>query len=102
MLWGLNQKSKIPLLPGFCGVSITMTNKEIVSRWQKIADLLSANRLKEALEQLDPMISEAALGEWKSRKEELDTTYKFMLKYTMEGVQDPERQKVYSKLVTRI
>ncbi len=102
MLWGLKQKSKISLLPGFCRISITMTNREIVSRRQRIADLLSANRLKEALGQLEPMISETGLGEWQSRKEELDTTYKFMLKYTMEGIQDPERQKVYSKLVARI
>jgi tetratricopeptide (TPR) repeat protein len=42
------------------------------------------------------------MGEWIGLKEELDNTYKYMLKYTMEGVQDPERQKVYKKLVSRI
>ncbi len=89
-------------MPGFCRLIEAMTTKEIESRRQKIADLLSVNRLKEALEQLDPMILETGLGEWKGRKEELDTTYKYMLKYTMEGIQDPERQKVYNTLVNRI
>ena len=89
-------------MPGFCSCGIAMTTKEIESRGQKIADLLSANRLKEALEQLEPIISETGMGEWQRTKEELDTTYKYMLKYTMEGIQDPERQKVHKKLVTRI
>jgi len=79
-----------------------MTTKEISSRGQKIADLLSANRLKDALGQLEPMIEESGLGEWKRSKEDIDTTYKYMLKYTMDGVQDPERQRVYNKLVTRV
>ncbi len=79
-----------------------MTTKEIESSGQKIADLLSANRLKEALGQLEPMIKETTKGEWQRVKEELDTTYKYMLKYTMDGIQDPERQKVYRKLVLRI
>lgn len=79
-----------------------MTTREIESRGQKIADLLSANRLKEALEQLEPITRESGMGEWQRAKEELDTTYKYMLKYTMEGIQDPERQKVYKKLVKRI
>jgi len=89
-------------LRGFCCLYIAMTTKEIESRGRKIADLLSANRLKEALGQLEPMITESGMGEWQRAKEDLDTTYKYMLKYTMDGIQDPERQKVYRKLVLRI
>lgn len=79
-----------------------MIEREILSNYQKISDLLSANRLKEALDELNPLVIDAGLGEFMNEKEELNTTYKYMLQYTVEGVQDPERQKVYQKLVARI
>ncbi|MBT3243608.1 MAG: tetratricopeptide repeat protein [Bacteroidetes bacterium] len=79
-----------------------MNDHEILSTYQKITDLLSVNRIKEALDVLLPMLTETGMGEWIRENEELDSTYKYMLKYTVDGIQDPERQKVYQKLVARI
>jgi len=79
-----------------------MIDREIISKYQKITDLLSVHRLKEALDELHPMVSETGMGEWINEKEELDTTYKYMLKYTLDGVEDPDRPKVYRKLSARI
>lgn len=79
-----------------------MSEREILSNYQKISDLLSVNRLKEALDELHPMVVDAGLGEWIGEKNELDTTYKYMLQYTVDGIQDPERQKVYQKLLARL
>ena len=35
------------------------------------------------------------LDEWRN----LDQTYHYMLKYTVEGINDPERKKIYQKLI---
>ncbi|MCK5821567.1 MAG: tetratricopeptide repeat protein [Bacteroidales bacterium] len=79
-----------------------MIEREFLSSYQRISDLLSVNRLKEAMDELHPMVVDTGLGEYMGEKDELNTTYKYMLQYTVEGVQDPERQKVYQKLVARI
>lgn len=79
-----------------------MNEREILSSYQKISDLLAVNRLKESLDALHSLVVETGFGEWIEEKEELDTTYKYMLRYTIEGIRDPERQKVYQKLVSRV
>lgn len=89
-------------LPDICSTYCTMSEREILRNYQKISDLLSVNRLKEALDELHPLVVDAGFGEWMGEKEDLDTTYKYMLQYTVEGIQDPERQKVYQKLVARV
>ncbi len=79
-----------------------MTEHEILSKYQKITDLLSDNRIKDALDNLHPLVSLTGMGEWIRTKEEINTTYKYMLQYTVDGIHDPERQKVYQKLITRL
>ncbi|MCD6346318.1 MAG: tetratricopeptide repeat protein [Bacteroidales bacterium] len=79
-----------------------MTENETLSTYQKITDLLSANRIKDALDSLHPLVSETSMGEWMREKEDINTTYKYMLKYTVDGIEDPERPKVHQKLITRI
>jgi tetratricopeptide (TPR) repeat protein len=77
-----------------------MNEKEILSASRRIHDLLSVKRLKEAMTDLRPMLSEAAVGPWFDELNEIDTTYRYMLEYTVQGIQDPERQKVYRKIVS--
>ncbi len=89
-------------MPDICSIYIVMVDREILSNYQKITDLLSVKRLKEALDELHPMVAHSGRGEWIDEKDELDTTYKYMLKYTLDGVEDPDRPKVYRKLSARI
>lgn len=79
-----------------------MTDREIQSNWHKVTDLLSVKRLKEALDTLHPLVADLSLGEWTRELEELDTTYRYMLSYTVDGIPDPGRAKIYQKLVSRI
>lgn len=79
-----------------------MKDREIKSTRQKVADLLSVGRLKEALDLLGPVIHETGNGEWMREHEEVNTTYQYMLKYTLDGVEDPDRGRIYSRLVARI
>lgn len=76
-----------------------MTEKELNIQFALICDHLTERRLKAAFDQLEIMINESGqllfLDEWRN----LDQTYHYMLKYTVEGIRDPERQKIYQKLI---
>lgn len=77
-----------------------MNEKEIFSTSRRIHDLLSVKRLKEAMTALGPMLSETGVAPWIEELEQIDTTYRYMLQYTVQGIKDPERQKVYRKIVS--
>jgi tetratricopeptide (TPR) repeat protein/predicted DNA-binding protein len=79
-----------------------MTDKELKIKYKEICRNLAERKLKPAFDQLEKLISESGfviyLDEWRN----LEQTYNYMLKYTVEGIQDPERQKVYHKLIVSV
>ena len=79
-----------------------MTEKEIKSRYKEICQNLSERKLKPAFDLIENLIKESGLviflDEWRN----LEQTYSYMLKYTVEGIQDPERQKIYRKLIVSV
>lgn len=79
-----------------------MTEQEIKNRYTEICNNLAARRLKPAFDLLEKLISENGLGVYNDEYHNLEETYHFMLKYTVEGIQDPERQKVYRKLIVSV
>jgi len=76
-----------------------MTDKEFNKKYADICRNLAERRLKPAFDLLEKVIEESSLAVFYDKWRELDQTYQFMLKYTVEGIQDPERQKVYRKLI---
>jgi len=76
-----------------------MTEKEIKDSYKEICSYIASRRLKDAFDLLDLMIFGTETGEFRDEFEMLETNYKYMLKYTVEGIKDPERQKVYDHLV---
>ncbi|MFA7409440.1 MAG: hypothetical protein WCY83_04380 [Bacteroidales bacterium] len=76
-----------------------MSEKKILSTTRRINDLLSVRRLKEAIADLRPLIEDAGKNAWNDELDQIDTTYRYMLDYTAKGVQDPERNKVYRKVI---
>ncbi len=77
-----------------------MTKKEIIDTYKEIAAFLASKMLKDAFDGLLRLSSETKSGDYQNRLEQLQTTYKFMLKYTVEGINDPERHKIYMNLLT--
>ncbi|WP_346864416.1 tetratricopeptide repeat protein [uncultured Draconibacterium sp.] len=79
-----------------------MTEKEIKIQYHTICQNLAERKLKPAFDQLEKLIHSSGLliylDEWRN----LEQTYSYMLKYTVEGIQDPERQKVYQKLIVSV
>lgn len=76
-----------------------MTDKELNLRYSEICHNLAKRRLKPAFDQLEKLIIENGLGVFLDEWRDLDQTYHYMLQYTVEGIQDPERQKVYRRLI---
>ncbi len=79
-----------------------MTEIELKIKYQEICRNLADRKLKPAFDLLDKLLEENELmlyfEEWRT----LEQTYRFMLKYTIEGTPDPERQKIYSKLIVSV
>ena len=76
-----------------------ITEKEIKDKYKQICNLLSERKLKPAFDLLEQLISESGLGEFRDEFVSLEQNYKYMLKYTVEGINDPERQKIYEHLL---
>lgn len=77
-----------------------MTKNEVINTYKEISAFLASKMLKDAFDGLFKLIRETKTGDHQSRLEQLQTTYKFMLKYTVEGINDPERHKIYVNLLT--
>ncbi len=76
-----------------------MNETEIKESHKKISRLLSERKLKPAFDLLDRMITANGLGEFSDQLFDLEQNYRFMLKYTVEGITDPERQKIYHHIL---
>ncbi len=75
-----------------------MSTREVQERYGRINRLVASQRLKKALEDLGDLITMTRLGEFSGTLENLNTTYENMLKYTLQGVDDPERMNIYNHL----
>lgn len=76
-----------------------MNEKTINEQYAYISNLLGEKRLKEALMQLESLLWQCPDWDLRTRLEELQTSYKYMLDYMRQGVNDPERWNVYEKLL---
>lgn len=76
-----------------------ITDKELKENYRQICNQLSSRKLKPAFDLLEQFISGTGLGEFHDDYIILEQNYKFMLKYTVEGINDPERQRIYEHLL---
>jgi tetratricopeptide (TPR) repeat protein len=72
--------------------------KKINSKYDQLCSQLHDRKIKDALDSLQGLISEAGYSDFFVQQEHLESTYEQMLRYTLEGVHDPEREKIYMKL----
>ncbi|MEN8156182.1 MAG: tetratricopeptide repeat protein [Bacteroidota bacterium] len=76
--------------------------QQIKSRYNRLCRLVSSRRVKDALDVLNGLVSESGFSDFFIQQEHLEHTYEQMLNYMLEGIQDPERERVYQKLLTSI
>lgn len=79
-----------------------MTDKELKIMYSDVCHNLAGRKLKPTFDLLERMIGENSLEIYRDEWRNLEQTYNYMLKYTVEGIQDPERQKIYRKLIISV
>jgi tetratricopeptide (TPR) repeat protein len=72
-----------------------MVKHEISRYFERIANSLEQKRLKEVFDRLNFLLSKLQNWQLKERLSELEENYKRMLSYLTEGVNDPEREKIF-------
>lgn len=68
----------------------------------KLCKLVSEKKIKQSLDILSEMIISAASGDLRDEYENIVMTYRNMLSYTIDGINDPERNKIYLRLIQSI
>jgi len=75
-----------------------ITISKINTGYNQVCDLLHSRKIKDALDQLRKLIAEVGYSDFFVQQEHLESTYEQMLKYTLDGIHDPERERIYMKL----
>jgi len=81
---------------------VIMDIKKTIAQHKQLCSLVKEKKIKQSLDILSDMISGASSGYFRDEYENLVMTYRNMLAYTIEGINDPERRKVYLKLIQSI
>jgi tetratricopeptide (TPR) repeat protein len=79
-----------------------MTESEIKSGYREICRLLSTKKLKHAFNLVRKLAAATGQGEYADQIYDLEQTYTYILKYTVDGIEDPERGKIYNHLVISV
>lgn len=72
-----------------------MNEQSIKEQHENIVNLLKEQRLKEAQTQLSAMLTACSDSSLHQRLIQAQTSYQYMLQYMRQGVNDPERDKLY-------
>ncbi|MEZ5197167.1 MAG: hypothetical protein R2764_12400 [Bacteroidales bacterium] len=75
-----------------------MIRKTLERNYKKIENLVLDNKLKDAFEILKDLVLKSRKGDFFNEFERMDSTYENLLKYTIDGIVDPDRDKIYRRL----
>jgi tetratricopeptide (TPR) repeat protein len=79
-----------------------MDANKVIQQHKRLCRLVSEKKIKQSLDILEDMISISSLGDLRDEYNNIVMTYRNMLSYTIEGINDPERNKIYLKLIQSI
>ena len=76
-----------------------MTLQEINKAYNRIIGSLDEKELKNAFDFLQGLIAGIREYSFQDRLNELQDTYKYMLRYRIEGAKDPMQDQIYNNLI---
>ena len=79
-----------------------MNATKVILQHKQLCKLVSEKKIKQSLDILNDMISISSFGDLRDEYDNIVLTYRNMLSYTIEGINDPERTKIYIKLIQSI
>lgn len=79
-----------------------MNVNTIIKKYNMVCDLVVRKRLKEALDLLQTMIDQAQMPSFQSEWEKHSETYRYILKYAVSGMEDPQQSDIYYQTMRSI
>ena len=79
-----------------------MTPADIHSTYKQVLSCLSKGKLKRAFEKAESLNNELQSAQYHESLQNMQTGYKYMLQYFIDGMDDPERKSIYNKLIARL
>ncbi len=79
-----------------------MDIKKIIQQHKQLCSFVTEKKIKQSLDILSDMVAVASSGYLRDEFDNIVMTYRNMLTYTIEGIKDPERRKIYLKLIQSI
>ncbi len=79
-----------------------MDINKVIQLHKRLCRLVTEKRVKQSLDILQDMLNMSLRGELRDEYDDIVMTYRSMLSYTIEGIKDPERPRVYLKLMQSI
>ncbi len=73
-----------------------------IMQHKKLCRLISEKHIKQSLDILTDMITSSSSGDFRDEYDNIVMTYKNLLTYTVDGIEDPERKKIHNKLIQSI
>lgn len=79
-----------------------MNINTVILQHKSVCNLVVRRKVRQSFAIMSDMLDNVTVGELKDEFAELQMTYRNILKYTVEGIHDPERQKIYNRLLQNI
>lgn len=79
-----------------------MTIQELNAQFQQFLQYIHSAKLKFAFAKLHAMNVELQVVTYADRLSEIEQNYRYMLQYFVEGINDPQRNEMYNKIVARM
>ena len=79
-----------------------MNTSTIILQHKRVCNLIVRRKIKQSFDIMADMLENVSVGGIRDEFSELQMTYLNILKYTVGGTKDPERQKIYKKLLQNI
>ncbi|MDR3705014.1 MAG: hypothetical protein P4L28_03800 [Paludibacteraceae bacterium] len=76
-----------------------MNHKDITSAYNTVCQLLEKRQLKETFDRIETLAQALLIWQLQEKLNEQKETYRWMLKYSVDGVNDPEQKKIYTSLL---
>ena len=81
---------------------MNMDSSKVIQLHKKLCSLVAERKVKQSLDILSDMIIVSGSGDMRNEYNNIEMTYRNMLSYTLDGIKDPEREKVYIRLIQSI
>ena len=76
-----------------------MDTNKLIKKHNRITELIAGKQVRQSINIIKELIDISQNGDHRQQLENIENTYKNMVKYTIEGVHDPERHKVLTRML---